>query len=56
MTEWKEFSVAISSEASELISTCLVIMENKLDCREIHKTVYAHPSLSEVFKDISFEL
>ncbi len=46
----------VSSEASELISTCLVIMENKLDCREIHKTVYAHPSLSEVFKDISFEL
>lgn len=46
----------VSSEASELIATCLVIMENKLDCRDIHKIIYAHPSLSEIFKDLQFEL
>lgn len=46
----------VSSDASELIAICLMIMENKLDCRHIHEIVYAHPSLSEVFKDLSFEL
>lgn len=46
----------VSSEASELIATCLVIMENKIDCRDIHKIIYAHPSLSEIFKDLQFEL
>lgn len=46
----------VSSEASELIATCLVIMENKIDCRDIHTIIYAHPSLSEVFKDLQFEL
>lgn len=46
----------VSSDASELISICLVIMENKMDCRNIHEIVYAHPSLSEVFKDLSFEV
>lgn len=46
----------VSSEASELIATCLVIMENKVDCRDIHTIIYAHPSLSEVFRDLQFEL
>jgi len=46
----------VSSEASELIATCLVIMENKVDCRDIHSIIYAHPSLSEVFRDLQFEL
>ena len=46
----------VSSDASELIAICLIIMENKLDCRHINEIVYAHPSLSEVFKDLSFEL
>jgi len=46
----------VSSEASELIATCLVIMENKVDCRTIHNIVYAHPSLSEVFRDLQFEV
>lgn len=46
----------VSSEASELITTCLLIMENKIDCRTVHEIVYAHPSLSEIFKDLSFEL
>lgn len=46
----------VSSDASELIAICLIIMENKLDCRHIHEIVYAHPSLSEVFKDLSLEL
>lgn len=46
----------VSSDASELIATCLVIMENKIDCRNIHKIIYAHPSLSEVFRDLQFEL
>ena len=45
----------VSSEASELIATCLVIMENKIDCRDIHKIIYAHPSLNEVFRDLQFE-
>ena len=46
----------VSSDASELIAICLVIMQNKLDCRNINEIVYAHPSLSEVFKDLSFEV
>jgi len=46
----------VSSDASELIAVCLVIMENKLDCRNVHDIIYAHPSLSEVFKDLKFEL
>jgi len=46
----------VSSDASELIAICLIIMENKLDCRHIHEIIYAHPSLSEVFKDLSLEL
>ncbi len=46
----------VSSEASELIAICLVMMENKIDCRYLHEIIYAHPSLSEVFKDLQFEL
>lgn len=46
----------VSSDASELIAVCLVLMENKLDCRNVHDIIYAHPSLSEVFKDLKFEL
>jgi len=46
----------VSSDASELIAVCLVLMENKLDCRNVHDIIYAHPSLSEVFKDLRFEL
>ena len=46
----------VSSEASELIAHCLLIMENKIDCRTVSQIVYAHPSLCEIFKDLSFEL
>jgi len=46
----------VSSDASELVSICLVIMENELDSRNIHDIVFAHPSLSEVLKDLSFEV
>lgn len=45
----------LSSDASELINTCILMMDLELDMRDIPKLIYAHPSLGEIFKEVLVE-
>ena len=44
-----------SSDASELINTCILMMDMHVDMRGIPKLVYAHPSMGEIFKEVRVE-
>jgi dihydrolipoamide dehydrogenase len=45
----------LSSDASELINTCILVMDMHVDMREIPKRIYAHPSMGEIFKEVRVE-
>ena len=45
----------LSSDASELINTCILMMDMQVDMREIPKLIYAHPSMGEIFKEVRVE-
>lgn len=45
----------LSSDASELINTCIILMDTQMDMREIPKLIYAHPSMGEIFKEVRLE-
>lgn len=45
----------LSSDASELINTCILMMDMQVDMCEIPKLIYAHPSMGEIFKEVRVE-
>lgn len=45
----------LSSDASELINTCILMMDSRMDMRTIPKLIYAHPSMGEIFKEVLLE-
>lgn len=45
----------LSSDASELINTCIILMDTQLDMREIPQLIYAHPSMGEILKEVRLE-